>query len=333
MKERLPKVTVLIPSYNHGSYITSRIQSIMNQTYSNLELFVIDDFSTDNSDEIINQLKSEFGFNYIRNQKNSGSPFSSWERICSLGKGEYIWVCESDDVADSNFLEVAVSHFLKSSNLVMFYCNSHIIDEKSQIIGHTNDYFHEIWQEKRWDKEFITDGITEISDFQLRGQTVPNMSSALFKASAFESAFSTFLNKLQLTGDWLFVGDVMKKGDVAFTTQTLNYFRKHEITARERVKSARSQAEFILTKYSLFKDIGKPISKFAPLMKSDVIRFLYEPAKWYEVLLSLFAVSPVKTFNFALLFLLSTIQNPIYLRKFIERFRHAKSWRKNAEAN
>lgn len=323
-----PKVTALVPSYNHGRYIGERIKSIIDQTYPNIELIVIDDCSDDDSHQVISELEVQHGFKYLRNQNNSGTPFAAWERICTLATGDYIWVCESDDVADPTFLEKAISSFTNEPKAVLFYSSSHVINEASEVIGHTDSYFHDTWKETRWDQDFVADGHDELLRFQLRGQTVPNMSSALIKSSAFKAAFTPFLKRLRLTGDWLFIGDVMKHGSVIFHRNALSRFRKHEVTSRVRVKSARSQAEFILIKYRMFRDTGQPVVAFAPLMGLDVIRFLYEPASWWEVTKALIQVSWIDTLRFAGLFLMSTIKNRALIDAFKERYKHAKEFNK-----
>jgi glycosyltransferase involved in cell wall biosynthesis len=328
-----PKVSVLVPSYNHGRYIGERIESILNQTYPNVELIVIDDRSEDDSNEIIGRLQTQFGFQYFRNEKNSGTPFAAWERICNLATGEFIWICESDDVAEPTFLETAVASFKAEPEAVVFYSSSLIINEASEVIGHTDSYFHDVWKEARWDSDFVVNGLDELQQFQLRGQIVPNMSSALFKAHAFKTAFSPFLKRLRLTGDWLFVGDVIKQGRVIFNQAALSRFRKHEVTSRVRVKSARSQAEFILTKYHLFRSCGQPISNFATLMGPDIIRFLYEPASWFEVGKALVQVSWFDTLKAVGLLCVSTLKNTAYIGKFKDRYNHAKKWRTHDQTN
>jgi glycosyltransferase involved in cell wall biosynthesis len=331
MKELFPLVTALVPSYNHGRYIRERIESIIGQNYPAVELIVIDDASEDDSDQIILALQSQYDFKYIRNSHNSGTPFAAWERICDLAKGSFIWVCESDDVAEPEFLKIAVNRLQAKPNAVMFYSSSLIINEVSETIGHTDSYFHDIWKESRWDKDFSADGCTELTQFQLRGQTVPNMSSALFTTTAFCAAFTPFLKRLRLTGDWLFVGDILKQGDVEFSHLALSRFRKHQVTSRVRVKSARSQAEFILTKYHLYRGSGQPSAAFARLMGSDTIRFLYEPASWFDVAKQLMSISIVDTVLCAFLLATSLLQNPMYVKKFRDRYAHAREWRINNE--
>jgi glycosyltransferase involved in cell wall biosynthesis len=324
MNNSHPKVTVLVPSYNHGEYIRQRIESICNQTYKNIELIVIDDASQDDSSEIISSLRSNYNFTYIQREKNSGTPFSAWEDICRLATGEFIWICESDDVAAPTFLEIAVASLIVDASASMFYCSSLVIDKNSTEIGHTDNYFHDTWKETRWDTSFSADGNAELQDYQIKGQTVPNMSSALFTTQAFKAAFTPFIKQLRLTGDWLFVGEIMKQGRVIFNRTALSYFREHEVTSRVRVQSARSQAEFIITKYRLFHSANLPVSSFATIMSSDVIRFLYEPDSWFDVLKELLQVSWSDAIRVMTLLIVSTASNTAYINKFKERYKHAK---------
>jgi glycosyltransferase involved in cell wall biosynthesis len=319
-----PKITALVPSYNHGRYLRQRIESVLTQTYQNIELIVIDDCSADDSDEVIQQILREYDFKYIRNAQNSGTPFSSWERITALATGDYIWICESDDYASPTFLEAAVEKLKHLPNAVLFYCNSWIIDEEGNNIDHTDSYFHEIWKESRWDSDFVVGGISELSHFQTRGQTVPNMSSALIAAGAFRKAYTPFLKRLKLTGDWLFIGYLMGQGDVVFSHSALSHFRKHEVTSRVRVKSARSQAEFLLTKYLLFRKTGKPWQEFARLMQTDAIRFLYEPAGLVDVVKALLTVSPWHSLGLAFALAMSVGMDTQHIKKFYQRYQLAK---------
>jgi glycosyltransferase involved in cell wall biosynthesis len=314
-----PKVTVLVPSFNHGCYLRKRIESIMAQTYDNFELIVIDDCSSDDSATIIASLQATHGFRYIANKKNSGTPFAAWEQILHIANGDYMWICESDDYADPNFLDCAIKAITNIPGAVVTYCDSWIIDENDYQVDHTDTYFHDIWRESRWDKSFVQNGNEELNHFQLYGQTVPNMSSMLISATAFRKAFRPFMKKLELTGDWLFVGLLMKYGAVVYFKETLNYFRRHESTARVRVKSARSQAEFILTKYILFLETKRPVSEFASVMSADAVRFLYEPAGLREVVMTMMKISFLHTLGCGIYLAASLLLNREYLKKFCHR--------------
>ena len=87
MKEHSPLVSIIIPNYNHADYLEERIRSIFNQTYTNYEIIILDDRSTDNSIEIINKFRDNSHIsNIIINEENSGSPFKQWFKGISLAK-------------------------------------------------------------------------------------------------------------------------------------------------------------------------------------------------------------------------------------------------------
>ena len=89
-------VTYGITSYNHINYIKKTIDSVLNQTYSNIELIVIDDCSTDGSDAFLERYAKEKGFIFIKNAENIGAPGTS-SKILHLAKGEYVCLLASDD--------------------------------------------------------------------------------------------------------------------------------------------------------------------------------------------------------------------------------------------
>ncbi|MDO5340840.1 MAG: glycosyltransferase family A protein [Bacteroidia bacterium] len=73
---RQPLVSVIIPNYNHARYLDQRIQTVLNQTYQNFEVIILDDKSTDNSLEVIAKYKVNPHISQIViNEQNSGSPF------------------------------------------------------------------------------------------------------------------------------------------------------------------------------------------------------------------------------------------------------------------
>jgi glycosyltransferase involved in cell wall biosynthesis len=320
----LPAVTAVVPSYRHGAFIRRRIESILAQTYRGFELIVIDDCSQDESDAVIRQLQKEHGFAYIRNERNSGTPFAAWERAAGMARGRFLWICESDDVAEPRFLETAVAALDGDEDATLFYCDSNVIDAEGRITGHTDDYFHGIWKETRWDRSFTSEGSDELRNYQVRGQTVPNMSSALIRTSTFRAAYTPFLKRLKLTGDWLFIGLVMKRGRVIYRKETHSNFRSHGDTSRASVASARSQAEFIIAKYLLFAASGMPTGSLARVLSTDAVRFLHEPASWKEVLGAMFRISPLVTMRVAGSLAISLLSNRAYVDRFVSRYRTVK---------
>ena len=90
-----PKVTVRMSAYNHEQYVEQAILSIINQTFQDFELLVIDDGSSDSTPEIIERLSREYGFYYER-QENMGL-VRTLNKLVGMAKGEYLTGCASDD--------------------------------------------------------------------------------------------------------------------------------------------------------------------------------------------------------------------------------------------
>jgi glycosyltransferase involved in cell wall biosynthesis len=101
-----PKVSIILPCYNHENYLKERLDSIFNQTYQNFEVIILDDASTDGSQDLLIEYKKHVKVSHhIINTKNSGSPFLQWQKGLELAIGDYVWIAESDDSCDINFLK------------------------------------------------------------------------------------------------------------------------------------------------------------------------------------------------------------------------------------
>ena len=107
-----PLVSVIIPNYNHAQFLKERIDSVLRQWFKDFEIIILDDCSSDNSKAVIEEFKGEDKIVHVEfNEKNSGSPFKQWVKGIELAKGDLIWIAESDDLADSQFLEKIVPEF------------------------------------------------------------------------------------------------------------------------------------------------------------------------------------------------------------------------------
>jgi len=132
-KEQNPQVSVIVPSYNHEKYITQCIESIVNQTYENYELIVIDDGSKDNSRKILENLQIKYNFKLVF-QENHGIAYTLNRGIKDLSSGEYITFCASDDYWILQKLEKQVLFMERNSFYPMCYGKMYRVTETSEII-------------------------------------------------------------------------------------------------------------------------------------------------------------------------------------------------------
>jgi glycosyltransferase involved in cell wall biosynthesis len=120
-KNKMPLVTIVVPCYNHEKYIKDTIESIINQTYKNIELIVIDDGSKDNSAKVIHRLTNKYNFIFIT-RLNKGLCATLNEGI-NLAKGSYFCACASDDKYTLDKIEKQVKFMESNPNFAMCYGN------------------------------------------------------------------------------------------------------------------------------------------------------------------------------------------------------------------
>lgn len=132
-----PLVSVVIPSYNHAAYIEESVLSVVNQTYKNVELIVIDDGSKDNSGGILKKLQEQYGFTLIF-QENQGISKTLNKALRQYAHGKYIDGCASDDYLAPDKIEKQVRFLEENPDYDMVFGKVHIVDEKSQTIENLN---------------------------------------------------------------------------------------------------------------------------------------------------------------------------------------------------
>jgi glycosyltransferase involved in cell wall biosynthesis len=215
-----PEVSIVIPLYNKESSIKSTIESVLNQTYKNFEVTILDDCSTDNSLAIINEYKDNPHVKQIVvNEHNTGNTFIQWERGFNLAQGELIWIAESDDYAEPQLLEKAIEAFQKNKNVVLTFCHSRLVDADGNNI--------ETYFDKHSPKTTMKyDGRDFIKKRCLFHCSVYNASMAVFKKCAISNV-NPYYKNLQHCGDWAFWTEIAFQGDVMEIPQEMNYFRKH----------------------------------------------------------------------------------------------------------
>ncbi len=127
MKEK-PLISVIVPLYNYRKYIGYCIQSILNQTYTNFELIVVDDCSTDNSYEKAKKFENkDKRVKVIKLNKNYGYSKAKNEGII-LSKGKYIVTLDADDMMTKDSLEIRIKAAIKH-NVPFVYANAYLVKD------------------------------------------------------------------------------------------------------------------------------------------------------------------------------------------------------------
>lgn len=131
--ENLPLVSVILPCFNNEKFIDDCIDSVLNQSWYNLELIIIDDGSTDNTKLIIENY-NDSRIKYIKNKKNSGIVYSLNKGI-SIAKGKYIARIDSDDLMHKKRLEKQVQFMEKNQDIALVGTWHYVINDSKKVIG------------------------------------------------------------------------------------------------------------------------------------------------------------------------------------------------------
>lgn len=227
-----PAVSIIVPNYNHAKFLDKRLESIFSQTFQDFEVLILDDCSTDNSREVIERYSDNSRIvNIIYNQSNSGSTFKQWKKGLEIIQGEWVWIAESDDVADIKFLQTLTDIGFSDKNLNVVHCASNVIDSEGRNSGE-NTWPQDVGS-RSWQVDFRSKGTFEIENYFFYKNIIPNASAAIFRRSALDLSNLNLISTMRFAGDWLFWIHLHQHGDSAFSSQRLNSFRSHSTTTRE----------------------------------------------------------------------------------------------------
>ena len=154
MIENNPLVSVIIPSYNHEQYIEKSIQSVINQSYENIEIIIVDDASTDNTCGIIEKFNDTRMIKVYR-RYNLGGVINLNKGI-EQAKGKYIAILNSDDYWHVNKLEIQVAFLESNSEYGAVFSNCEFIDERGNFLTRRSYLYYDIfYQENRKQEEWL----------------------------------------------------------------------------------------------------------------------------------------------------------------------------------
>lgn len=200
------KVSIIIPCFNHGAFLKEAIDSVTKQTYSNWEIIIINDGSTDSETiSILNALVETENFKIIHT-KNNGLATARNIGI-SFSSGEYILPLDADDKIGSEFLQKTVDIISTSVNIKIVYSLAEYFGAKSGLIN-----------------------LAEYSFGQMLRQNLI-FCTALFRRSDYNNMEGYRTNMLYGWEDWDFWLSILKNGgEVKRIPEVLFYYRQHEVS-------------------------------------------------------------------------------------------------------
>ncbi len=228
MRKNEPLVTISIPNYNYGKYLENCFESILAQTYQNIEVHFSDNASTDDSFEIAYKYRKIFrerGVKFIlkENKFNLGS-YTNSQKSMEGAMGDYVYTLASDDAIYPEFIETCVEIFEAHPNVGTVIVNRDEIDENGRITPLPPFY----------NTSCIIDGDAQAGVYMMAGIAIPGQRMttrmALVKAQPFMRVWN-------VAGDWYDNFLFACAGDVAYVKDSLMAYRVH--TGNETNESER----------------------------------------------------------------------------------------------
>jgi glycosyltransferase involved in cell wall biosynthesis len=228
------EVSVVVPNYNHASYLFQRLESIRRQTFADFEVIILDDASTDNSRDIILKYDFDDRFSYAFNSEQSGSPFKQWLRGLSNANGRFTWIAESDDFCEDDFLQHTIAGFTNES-VVISHCKTVIVDSVGARQPNALSEYLEKHAPGKFKKSYLQTGFEELNQCMAIRCTIVNASGVLFRTENLRRAVPQALD-FKMCGDWMIYLLLLKEGSIHYSIKTANYFRRAETSIVKKIE-------------------------------------------------------------------------------------------------
>lgn len=241
----MPKVSVLMPSFNYAQYLPLAAESVLSQSFGDLELIIVDDCSTDGSKDIAHELgRLDDRVVTVLHSKNRGLAAARNSGFAA-SSGDYIALCDSDDVWMRNKLEVQLEHFHRSPSLGLVYSESSIIDSSGRLTG-------QVFSSLSPSKDGRMSGALFESLCRTNFICVPTV---VLRKEALRCV-GGFAEDLRSLEDWVCWMKIARSYHFYYIQQSLAYYRVHRASlSNNRAGMAQNRVKAIQMILDLFSDI------------------------------------------------------------------------------
>lgn len=260
-----PLVSVLIPAYNHENYIQETIESIINQTYPNIELIILDDGSKDKTWEKITELKPKCENRFVKihfeTKQNEGTCMTL-NKLLKLSSGEFVYIIASDDLAKPQAIEKEVKFLQDNPDYSLAVGDNEYVDSMGKQIFRTQKAFTSNIKNAKYKtvKEFLSSKlkIDFLSDdfgsykTLYKENYIPN--GYLIRKNIFET-IGNFTKNAPLEDFWLML-QISKYKKMKYIDEILFSYRIHDTNTignstrmRELTTQTRNYEQKLLEKY------------------------------------------------------------------------------------
>jgi glycosyltransferase involved in cell wall biosynthesis len=227
----MPKVSVVIPTYNRAHFLPETIQSVLAQSFQDFEIIVVDDGSVDSTKEVVDSFQDR-RISYIYQENQGGS--AARNTGIKASSGEYIVPLDSDDILLKDAIEKGVQTLDSHPEAAFSYGHAHLIDERGQVFSILK---------QRQKLSYVGKSVDKIEEFLILGDYVPGCTimirrKCLFDVGLFDPTFPG-------SQDYELVVRLTRKYPIAYIAEPLAKYRIHpgrlsanrELDEREKTDS------------------------------------------------------------------------------------------------
>lgn len=221
-------VSVVLPSYNHARYLRGSMQSVLDQTYTDWELIVLDDQSQDESVKVAKSFDDP-RIRVIENAENLGT-YATQNRGIELAEGDWIAILNSDDRWLPRKLAVQIGLLESHAECAFCYSRGQIIDDDDLA-----------WDEQNHHRDYPEESVHDLRPYLLDVNQV--MASGL----VFRKGLIWFRTDFRYCGDWMAAWQLACAGPAAFATEVLTEWRQHPDNSSKQLEKTIVEEVFMRT--------------------------------------------------------------------------------------
>ena len=236
-----PLVSIIIPTYNRAKLIINTLHSVEVQTYTNWECLVVDDGSTDNTFEVVQEFVNKDGrFKYLPNKRKKGAQGARNTGL-SESKGEFIQFLDSDDIIHPEKFSLQLEEFARNAKLDMVYCYE--------------EHFNSIPGDQNVLRNVSLNKNDDIDNF-LFDNSIFQTSSPLWKKGSLLRFNLNWDEKLICYQDWEFTLKALIRGlEYTHLKIVLNYIREHQGVRSADINKLKYEKSRILAAQNIYREL------------------------------------------------------------------------------
>ena len=262
------KFSIITASYNYENFIKETIESVINQTYANWEMIIVDDGSTDNSIEIIKMYcNKDDRIKLYTHENNQNNGLGETLKLgISKSNGDYIIFLESDDYIKNDYLQKKLD-FVKKNTSVKFICNKIKPTGDFNAIKNSQGYLNQV--NKYWEEHSKPHNVSNELHFW---DMIPTFSCVMIKKEllldcSFDSPKLAWL-------DWWLWAQISSKTDFYCLQEELTFWRLH---SKSYIKRDNKSTKFLSEAYNYWECLYKilpPVTGVKTKLRFIIKRFL-----------------------------------------------------------